>query len=628
MAHYWEHLTSARLTRRRALGGAFITGAGAAAIGIVGCGGGNKTAANSASTAPKQSGLLDLPVDTTSKMKTGGTYKSVFISANPPSLDPHTSQGFTTLTAIAAYTYPRLMKFKTAKYPNPAVGEVEGDLVESYEFSADKLQLTLKLRQGLKWENKSPVNARVIDAQDVLWNWQKFSTVGVRNGDLAYSQANPSSPVESVTAPDSKTIVMKMHAPDASILQLLASLNIFYVLPREAGNEGAAGFDSRNTVIGYGPWLLDKYEPSAGIYWKKNPDYYLKGVPNFDRIEQPQVLEYATRLAQFRAGNIWPTIATQDDVLQLKKDVPATSIRQASSFGPTPVYVSFGYEGDSPFKDQRVRQGIALLPDRESFLDALANRKKFRDAGLPTTTRYNTVVGAGWEGYWIDPQDARTFGPNARYLTEYNVADAKKLFSAAGYATGFSSKMYWPINVYGATFENAASVLSGMWADGGLKIQSTPLDYQSDYIPNIYYSYQGSSTKGFNGMMWRAELGYPTCVSQMFANLHKDGGRYRGVSPDGQNAKQGDPYLNTTIEKAKQEFDLKKQQGLVQDMIRYVAGQAYAIPESWTSTLVFENWWPVTGNLYVYRTANGGNPVVEVNAPTWWIDDQQAPLKS
>ena len=86
-------------------------------MGIVGCGSSTKTADTSANTAPKQSGLLDLPVDTTSKMKTGGTYKSVFISANPPSLDPHTSQGFTTLTAIAAYTYPRLMKFKTAKYP-------------------------------------------------------------------------------------------------------------------------------------------------------------------------------------------------------------------------------------------------------------------------------------------------------------------------------------------------------------------------------------------------------------------------------------------------------------------------------------------------------------------------------
>jgi hypothetical protein len=68
------------------------------------------------------------------------------------------------------------------------------------------------------------------------------------------------------------------------------------------------------------------------------------------------VLEYAQRLAQFRAGNIWPTIATQDDILPLKNDIPSLLIRQGD-FGPTPVMVSFGYEGDSPFKDQRVRQG-------------------------------------------------------------------------------------------------------------------------------------------------------------------------------------------------------------------------------------------------------------------------------
>ncbi len=622
MANYWERVTSSRLSRRRALSGAAALGAGAAALSVVGCGGGGNGDSGSSGSQAKDAGLLSFPVDTTSKMKPGGTLKSVFISANPPSLDPHTSQGFTTLTAISAYTYPKIMKFKTAKYPNSPIGEVEGDLAESYELSGDKLQLTLKIRPGMKWENKAPVNGREIDAQDVVENWQKFSTVGVRSGDLAYSQTNPVSPVESMTAPDSKTVVVKMHAPDASVLQLFASLNIFYVIPREGIQDK---FDSRNTVIGYGPFHLEKYEPSGGIYWKKNPDYYTKGVPIVDKIEQPQVLEYAQRLAQFRAGNIWTTVANQDDILPLKNDIPALNIRQGD-FGPTPVMVSFGYEGDSPFKDQRVRQAISLMWDRETFLDALANRAKFRSAGLQQTTRYATVVGAGWEGYWIDPQDSKTFGPNSRYLTEFNIAEAKKLLTAAGFPNGFSSKMYWPISVYGQVFEQAAAVLTGMWSDGGLKVQSSPLDYQSDYIPNVYYSYQGTSTKGFNGMMWRAELGYPTCVAQMFANYHKDGGRYRGVSQDGKNAKQGDPYLNATIEKAKQEFDLKKQQGLVQDMIRYVAGQAYAIPESWQSTLVFTIQWPVIGNLGVVRTANGANTIVEQVAPSWWVDDSKPPI--
>ena len=52
----------------------------------------------------------------------------------------------------------------------------------------------------------------------------------------------------------------------------------------------------------------------------------------------------------------------------------------------------------------------------------------------------------------------------------------------------------------------------------------------------------------------------------------------------------------------------------------------YAIPESWQSTLVFTIQWPVIGNLGVVRTANGGNPIVEYVAPSWWIDDSQPPL--
>jgi hypothetical protein len=100
------------------------------------------------------------------------------------------------------------------------------------------------------------------------------------------------------------------------------------------------------------------------------------------------------------------------------------------------------------------------------------------------TTRYNTVVGAGWEGCWIDPQGSKNFGANARYLTEYNVAEAKKLFSAAGYPNGFSSKMYWPIRVYGSTFENAASVLALL----GRRRPEDPvhaLDYQQTTSPTF-----------------------------------------------------------------------------------------------------------------------------------------------
>ena len=88
-------------------------------------------------------------------------------------------------------------------------------------------------------------------------------------------------------------------------------------------------------------------------------------------------------LAQFRAGNIWTSVASQEDVVQTKRDVPPTLLRQAPAFGTTisPV-ITFGYEGDSPFKDTRVRQALSMMIDREAFIDVIDN-----GTGLPKENR-------------------------------------------------------------------------------------------------------------------------------------------------------------------------------------------------------------------------------------------------
>jgi len=591
-------------------------------LSLVGCGGGGEKA--QLAKGGDTSGLLFTPVDTTAKVKRGGTMKTVYTSVNPSSLDPHTAQTFTTLTTISYHAYPRLFKYKVAKYPNFASGESEGDLLESWELSPDKLQITAKVRQGMKWDYRSPTNNREADAEDVVWNWKKFSEVGVRNGDLAYGEVNPGSPVESIKSVDNRTVVIKMKSPDSSIYQLFTSGVIFYVVPREADDK----FDSRNTVRGHGPWLLDEYKPSAFFGWVKNPDYYVKGLPLYDKSEQPHVVEYANRVAQFRAGNIWTDVGlTGEDVIPMKKDLPKVNMIEGDAYTTAPSMVSFGYEGNSPFKDLRMRQAIALLIDRETIWDTILNREGYKKEGVDLKGRYSTAIGPAWEGFWLDPLDEKKFGAGAKYLTKFDVAEAKKLVSAAGYPNGVETVLHYVKGQYSATYERTAEVLSGMFAEGGIKAPVAPHDYNNDYIPNYYYSYQGTRSSGFNGMIWRAELAYPTAQTSMYGNIHKDGGRYRGLTPTGLNAKQGDPYLNDLIVRIKQEFDLKKAQEMAWDVQRRMAEQAYYMP-AYVSVLGYTLWWPVVGNFGVYRTGPSGNVTVETRAPYWWIDDSQAPLKS
>ena len=61
----------------------------------------------------------------------------------------------------------------------------------------------MKLRSGVKWHNKAPVNGRALDPQDIVFSWNRFAAKGQGRGTLA-NVANPNAPVLGVTATDDK----------------------------------------------------------------------------------------------------------------------------------------------------------------------------------------------------------------------------------------------------------------------------------------------------------------------------------------------------------------------------------------------------------------------------------------
>jgi ABC-type transport system substrate-binding protein len=619
--NYWTGVLKSRMARRRALARAASLGGGAMATLMLACGGDNEDD----ELKPQQSSLVYQPQESTNQAKRGGVFKGLDTS-DPPSMDPLTSSAFQTTSVIAYRAYPRFMKWEAAKYPDFASGTSEPELAEGWELSGDKLQLTLKLRGGMKWDGRPPTNNRLIDAQDILFSWNRFSELN--------PLATAFSSVESLTAPDAHTISVNLKTPDASIIQLFTSATLFYVLPHEA--EG--GFDARGEVRGHGPWMLTEVSPSARRVWTRNPDYYLNERPLIESWEMPIISEYATRLAQLMAGNIY-SIDTgglgaagvrQEDIIATKRDLPDMRVVQSDAFQATPSFISFGYEGDSPFKDERMRQAAALLIDREAMIDVVANRNQFRAEGLEIPVRYHTLIGAGWEGYWLDPQDEGAFGPTAKYLT-YNPEDAAKLMDAAGHGDGVDTAMFYSLGAqYGEEYTRVAEILPGMFAQGGVRVKPEGKDYQTDWLPNIYFGYLTNEVargtkKGFNGIMYGLERAYPTVATQLAATMHKDGERFHGLTPDGNDAHLGDPMLNGMVDRVKVEFDMEAQQRMVQEIIRYTAEKAYNVPATF-ARLNFDVNWPVIGNYGAYRTYNSGN-VVSESLIHWWLDESQPPLQ-
>src|SRR5439155_17203502 len=117
------------------------------------------------------------------------------------------------------------------------------------------------------------------------------------------NSVDPNAPVLSFTAADPKTVVVKLKEPLVFALALFASNSSsnVVVVPKETDST----FNVANDMIGTGPFTLASYNQSVGYTLKRNPDYWDKDYALVDQIELPIISEYATTLAQFKAGNIY-----------------------------------------------------------------------------------------------------------------------------------------------------------------------------------------------------------------------------------------------------------------------------------------------------------------------------------
>ena len=342
--------------------------------------------------------------------------------------------------SVVAYTYSALFYIKPG-YMQPTQGEIEGDVVESYEMSPDKLTLTLKINPNAHFSPQAPVNGRSVDARDVQASWERMKTISSRRGQYL-NELNPSAPIVSLTATDDKTVVIKLAAPYSTIYSLLCGnfVGDLFIGPKEAADPKV--LDLRTTSRGTGPWYLSDHTPSVGFTMKRNPAFgQAKGnLPYIEQIDWPVVLEYAAAVAQFRTGAAYSYAVKQEEILALKRELPDLTLMK-SDVNLTSFRTYFGQAPTSNFKDERVRQAWMMTQDRDLFLDAYSNVSTFEAEGVEVDTFYEAAMQCDtWKGWYLDPRD-KAFGPNAKFFKK-DVAEAKKLMAAAG----FNSTL--PLNVY------------------------------------------------------------------------------------------------------------------------------------------------------------------------------------
>jgi len=117
---------------------------------------------------------------------------------DPPHFDPHLTISYKT-HIIYSFTHSRLLKNKAGPSVIPGTFPIEGDLAESWT-QPNELTYVFKLRRGVRWQNRPPVNGRELTAEDVVYSVERFRTItGNAN---AYMLAS----LDKVEAPDKYTV--------------------------------------------------------------------------------------------------------------------------------------------------------------------------------------------------------------------------------------------------------------------------------------------------------------------------------------------------------------------------------------------------------------------------------------
>jgi peptide/nickel transport system substrate-binding protein len=461
---------------------------------------------------------------------------------DPPHFDLHAPGGLSYKLHIAlTFTHSRLVKPKAGPNVQPGTFPIEGDLAESWT-QPNETTYVFKLRRGVRWQNKPPVNGRELTADDVVYSVNRFlTTKGNANAFMLAS-------VDKVEATDKYTVKFTLKEPFAWFLDAMANPMAVAIVAKECVDK-FGDLKKWESVVGTGPWMLDSYRPNQGMTFVRNPTYFVQGLPYIDKIEVAVDEDNASRISSFLAGKYDigmenPGSIQRVDWVQIKDKVKRP-VRTAEFPANVMSHISMRTD-QKPFNDVRVRQAMSLALDRQNIIDATYEGTGALNPPVPTALRE-----------WSIPIDQ--LGEGARWY-KYDPAEAKKLLAAAGYPNGFPMSLCF--TTYGSTVlvDQSQIVLKNL-KDVGITATLDQKEYGA-YISTCFY-----------GQFPSGAFGPQTPFLEPDTFLY---GQYYKGQPRNQ-SHIDDPQVSDMLVRQRRTFDVAKRREVIFDIQRYLARQQYYV---------------------------------------------------
>jgi peptide/nickel transport system substrate-binding protein len=412
--------------------------------------GGVAAAASAVGLRPGVSHADPDPPPDTRKERRGGIFR-VRLGEGPVHFDPQQTAASSTMIPLS-FSHGRLVRFEAGVW---AVGTqtVEADLADSWERQGDQAYV-FNIRQGVRWHQKPPVNGRELTAEDVKYTYERF--LGMKG--------NPNRPlldmVDKVTVPSRSTVKFTLKEPNAWFLDRLASAST-WIIARECV-EKYGDLKSWESVVGTGPWMLQRYEPNAKLTYVRHPNYYrdFAGFPCADGVELIVERDPAAAFAAFAAGKYdfgpeYGMTVRRSDFESAKSRIRWLQTKEylVPSGGPTAVMKL----DHPPFNDVRVRRALVMAYNWREVLQA---NPLARGKGVP-----NPLVPAAFKKWSVPIED---LSPDGRKLYEANAGVARQLLAEAGHPGGIK----FPVETtagYGPEWMDAVRIVLKNWKAAGIE---------------------------------------------------------------------------------------------------------------------------------------------------------------
>lgn len=354
-------------------------------------------------------------------------------------------------------------------------GKITPGMAESWDISQDGLTYTFKLRDA-KWNDGKPVTA-----YDYEYSWLRlldpataseyaFQGYYLLNGEEFNTGKITDKTQVGVKAVDEKTLVATLKAPCTYFLSLVGFLSFMPSREDKVTELGEAYGTDPDKMVYNGPFLLVEWNHDADFKIQKNQDYWNKDAVKLDEIQYTIVVDTATAVNMYEAGDVDMVGLSGDHYIRYKEMGKALTYSDGAEF-----YLEVNTKGKTAetgkwLANNNFRLALGHAIDRQALITAV-----FKNDSLPAT-RFVTPDLMGVKEKFQKEHPYNFYSPGA------DMAKAKEYLDKALAELGTTIDKAPTFNLLNYESDSArlfAEAIADMWLKNlGIKVEQQQVQFK------------------------------------------------------------------------------------------------------------------------------------------------------